>query len=139
MIEARDLFWAAGFLDGEGYFAYGSSSPRVVCAQVGKELLERLQVLFGGSFWFQDRKIAHHQPVWYWEVGGSRAIQTMMTLYGLLSSKRQREIRMVLEKWKTKPIRFPNGMGIRNPHSPFYKGPAAHHTIRAKRAVKRDE
>jgi hypothetical protein len=94
----RDLEWAAGFLDGEGCFIRAKSSKRgcemVAAPQKDPELLVRLQSLFGGNLTKRLTKWGYHINVW--QVYGSRARGVMMTLFSLLSTKRQTAIRLAL-------------------------------------------
>jgi len=94
--STKDLAWAAGFLEGEGHFGTKTGQkgnparyPRVGAAQVNREPLEKLQVLFGGAIRF---RVNREHPCHYWELNGTRAIGVMMTLYGLLSGRRRTQI-----------------------------------------------
>lgn len=90
----HDLVWAAGFLEGEGYFGKGSGYV-VTANQVNSEPAERLLRLFGGSL----KQRLYERPrssLWVWSVCGARARGVMMTLYLLLSGKRKGQIRGAL-------------------------------------------
>jgi LAGLIDADG endonuclease len=115
MVSTNELYWAAGFLEGEGCFVITKTgrpgtdkkrySMQVSAAQVQREPLERLEKYFGGKLYacrHKDAK-ANWSPYWYWYTGSERAIGIMMTLYKLLSPKRQESIRAVLATWKTRP------------------------------------
>lgn len=89
----RDLEWAAGFLEGEGSFDRRTgkkNSGRVQAYQVNFEPIGRLLALFGGA----AKK--YRQAGWYWYACGSRARGIMMTLYPLMSARRQEQIRVAL-------------------------------------------
>lgn len=92
-----DLHWAAGFLEGEGCFtpasSTGSSSDSIDAKQVQKWPLERLRELFGGRIVHRPRSRPHWSDAWVWRVHGPRARGVMLTLYGLLSPRRQERIR----------------------------------------------
>lgn len=90
----EDLWWCAGFLEAEGCFL-GSPSLNVSASQKEPELLERLQVFFGGSIGYY-KKSGHwcHE----WRAYGPRAHGIMLTLYSMLSIKRQNQIRKALNK-----------------------------------------
>jgi len=108
-----ELVWAAGFLEGEGCFKRvrvkarprkdGTSktpyfSQSVDGAQIGVECLLRLQRMFGGKILKSSNK--YKERTWtvdHWQVYGSRARGVMMTLYKLLSTKRQAQVRAALE------------------------------------------
>src|SRR5262245_673625 len=96
----REICWAAGFLEGEGTFdgAAKGRGPRVIAWQVQKEPLERLQRLFGGSLRYFERRNApaNHSPVYTWHLSGENARGCMMTIYVLMSPKRQVRIEEIL-------------------------------------------
>ena len=97
---ARDLEWAAGFLEGEGSFTMGKPGQRigqrVMAVQVNPEPLLRLQRLFGGGFSPIRRQRSEQQEAFAWRVCGARARGVMMTLYLLLSQRRREQIRVAL-------------------------------------------
>lgn len=89
----EELYWAAGFLDGEGSF----DSKKVSASQNDPELLHRLQDIFGGSVNGYKARRATHAPMFYhWITSGSRGRGIMMTLYQLLSTRRKARIKMAL-------------------------------------------
>lgn len=103
-----DLHWAAGFLEGEGSFVFHGTSPAVNCAQVQLQPLKKLHEMFGGSI------ITRHlgkDKGWkeqnYWYRYGAAAIGIMMTLYPLLSKRRQEQILPVINKWKERASKQP--------------------------------
>lgn len=114
-----DLYWAAGFLEGEGCFASRESPhPKwkvptlgidVLAVQVQKEPLERLQRWFGGSLRQREQTPSTHgyeqQPIWRWSLTSSRGIGLMMTLYKLMSPIRQEQIRKAIAMWRARPLK----------------------------------
>ena len=97
---ASDLYWAGGIWEGEG-----SSQRAGLKKHVGTELvsvsqkdpwiLERLRALFGGSVARQKRP---NQGVLYrWIITGARARGFLMSIYGIVSPRRQEEIRKVMQ------------------------------------------
>ena len=105
-IGIKDLYWAAGFLDGEGCFCFSKPHKVLVQAvQLEKELLERLQKLFGGVL--RLIKTPEGKPCWQWSTSSpSRAVGIMFTLFSLLSLKRQGKIKKVVAGWKTIAVRL---------------------------------
>jgi hypothetical protein len=93
-----DIAWAAGFIEGEGYFAPNGASSQAGVNQVQREPLDRLQAMFGGSVrvYHNDRHNERWQPQWRWAVAGSRARGVMMTLYPMMSPRRKEQIRAAL-------------------------------------------
>jgi hypothetical protein len=88
----RDLAWAAGFLEGEGCFAHDPKFSRsmVAAVQVQAEPLYRLAVLFGGHVKSRNNKAG---KFYAWNIYGARARGVSLTLYPMMSPKRQAAIR----------------------------------------------
>ena len=94
----RDLTWVAGFLEGEGCFASGGDSIQVCAVQVQREPLDRLQRWLGGKIYERRSNNPRHNHAWVWQTSGARARGIMMTLYALMSPKRQLQIRKALAR-----------------------------------------
>lgn len=97
------LQWTAGFLEGEGWFGTvnkKSSCVSVVAVQVQREPLERLKRYFGGYIVLRKRVCSRHNAASAWMLTGPKAAGLMMSLYSLMSPKRQQRIAECLEKWK---------------------------------------
>lgn len=117
----RDLEWAAGFLEGEGSFAFSKhKNISVVAAQVQKEPLERLQAMFGGGIYGNRPKNPNSHYCWRWQTVGSRAVGICMTLYSLMSTRRKDQIRVALDGWKKK--RPKNGLEARCMRGHLFEG-----------------
>jgi hypothetical protein len=107
MVRAmHDLVWTAGFLEGEGAFSWCGHTPRVSADQANSWPLERLYRLFGG--WVSPKKPTplSRKPMQTWAVGANYSAGLMMTLYGLMSPERQRQIARVLALWRATPNNF---------------------------------
>ena len=99
MITVKNIHWIAGFLEGEGCFC---TQPFVVQAtQKDPEILYKLQILLNGM-----GKIYKHSnnDIHRWYIGNIHAASLMMTLYPLMSTKRQCEIKKALISWKSRQI-----------------------------------
>src|SRR3990167_11149877 len=97
MIDTKELYWAAGFLDGEGCFTNGKLPyPVIRAGQNERQLLDKLQSVFHlGSVKKYGKRMWHE-----WIVSSSNSIGIMMTLYPLLSTRRQNQIKQTILKWK---------------------------------------
>lgn len=96
---SADLHWAAGFLEGEGCFTRNHTSvgcPAVSASQINLEPLARLREFLGGSISSVHSR-GNRQGHFAWQISGQRARGVMMTLYKLLSQKRQQAILAALE------------------------------------------
>lgn len=109
-MDMKELYWAAGFMEGEGSFVTSKSPERhsftITACQVQKEPLERLQVLFGGSMCLRNARNERSNPCWVWKAFGSRAAGAMMTLFPLMSSKRKSQIKNALGMWRIMRVPF---------------------------------
>lgn len=90
-----EIYWAAGFLEGEGCFQR-TATQQVNAAQVQREPLERLQAYFGGTIYLYAAQREGQSQKHVWSVSGTRARGVMMTLYVLMSPKRQGQIKKAL-------------------------------------------
>lgn len=101
----KDIYWAAGFIEGEGSFYFMDRRGRagvfhVRVPQVQKEPLERLQRIFGGSMYFRPSKNPRHSDQWVWRTIGERSAGIAMTLYAVMSPRRKEQIRVALSRWR---------------------------------------
>jgi len=103
VIAVRDLAWAAGFIEGEGCFSSINRNPCVSVVQVQREPLERLVAMFGGNLGVYRRNTGKHAGKEYnrWQVSGKKAAGIQMTLFCMMSPRRQEQIRSALDKWKS--------------------------------------
>lgn len=102
-MDIKEAHWAAGFLEGEGYFPITARMSIRAC-QVNPEPLYRLQRLLGGRilgpYTPKNRKA---QPFFRWDLNGTNGAAVMMTLYSLMSEKRKASIAAALRIWKVAP------------------------------------
>ena len=101
MSDENELYWAAGFLEGEGCFhspttRYGSFA--ITCSQTEtREPLDRLQQLFGGSIHLADKssvraKGSSTRDCFVWALSGPTAVKAAGQLLPLMSQRRQSQI-----------------------------------------------
>ena len=112
MIDARDIRWLAGLLEGEGCFST-STSPRnerqFPCLQVSavstdRDVLERAKNILGGKTKVKVRTHGYGKKVQYTvRVNGTLAASWMMTLYSLMGERRRARILELLNIWKAAP------------------------------------
>lgn len=113
MITVPQLYWVAGFLEGEGSFQ-GFHGLRVSAPQVQREPLERLVSYFGGHLSAPRRQGGriNSQPISSWHVTGHTAAALMMTLFCLMSPRRQDQISEALGWWKKQRARLDPRMKV---------------------------
>ena len=96
----RDLYWAAGFLEGEGAFGNQRTNVALTAQQVQREPLERLYRILGGRLATFKAPHCSGGIVHRWSSVGTRAAGLAMTLFPLMSPRRQEQIEQALAKWK---------------------------------------
>lgn len=105
MVTTHELYWAAGFLEGEGSFGLCRKQMNVCAAQVQREPLERLQRMFGGNIYECSPSGRGKSRHYQWNAYSSRGAGVAMTLYTLMSPRRQEQIAKALAVWKVAPDR----------------------------------
>lgn len=81
VVEEKDCIYAAGLIDGEGTITLSRlhascrfRAPVVSVSSTTRQLLEFLQVTFGGAICTHKTYKAHHKPHWSWRVARNDAI-----------------------------------------------------------------
>lgn len=94
-----DIIWAAGIFEGDGYCqAKTGRSTQVTVVQKDDWLPTRLRALFGGSVARYDYTgYLAHNPCYRWTLYGARARGFLMSVYGLLSPRRQAQAKIALQ------------------------------------------
>lgn len=95
----KDLYWAAGYLEGEGHFTK-RRSEMAMAESTDEEPIIRLFELFGGTKYSKQLRpggTAKKLTRYVWRVHGSRARGVIMTLHMLLSPRRRMAISKALE------------------------------------------
>jgi hypothetical protein len=99
MLDVKDIYWAAGLIEGEGCFqAENNKYPRLRVAMTDRDVVTKLHCLMGGKLSILNGYSRKDQYVL--NVYGSLAIQWMLTLYYLMGERRKAKIREVVEIWK---------------------------------------
>lgn len=98
-ITVNDIHWLAGFLDGEGYFGTRRSNIVMSVSQKDEWHIRKVQSLIGGKVYHRP----DNQGRWYWrmDMTGKAAAGLMMTLYTLMSPRRQERIEQCIAHWKS--------------------------------------
>lgn len=96
-LSIRNIYWIAGFLEGEGSFGLVDKKyPLISAGQKQKYPLEKLKILLRHGHITKG-------DIWRYGLSHFRAIGVMMTIYNLMSPKRQEQIKKVILRWKQLP------------------------------------
>ena len=96
--STQDIVFAAGFYEGDGYCYYNKLSETVRVGQKDPEILHRLRAKFGGVM-RKDSDVTERgtpRTIYTWQITGARARGFLMSIYGLLSQRRQGQIRKTM-------------------------------------------
>lgn len=106
-IEKSDITWLAGFIDGEGcfYFPKSQGAPRIQVAQKDPWPLLKIQSLVGGRLYRFKGSSKPSESYNLLMITGKHAIGLMMTLYPILSPRRQTKIAEIIGRWRAVPLR----------------------------------
>lgn len=103
-LRIEDIYWAAGFLEGEGSFMKNRNKNDcgtiiVSCSQVQKEPIDKLLFIFKcGNISFYERKNSNKKwsDVYIWRAYGEYAEDIMKLIYPIMSEKRKDQINTCL-------------------------------------------
>lgn len=115
------LGYVAGIIDGEGWIVLQSGLVRIGVKMTDLDVLERCQKVTGvgtisGPIEQEDRK-----PQWTWTVSKQADVAgLLMTIYPLMSQRRQTRISYVLQRWRERPLYHFSGSPC-GTHSGFAK------------------
>lgn len=110
MTTTVQIAWVAGILEGEGSFFMLRNHvggriyryPRVVVGMSDRDTIERVAVLWNtkvGSVVNKRGNLMIHRA----GLTGRRAIRWMMTIYPLMSQRRQAAIKKCIDEWRFAP------------------------------------
>lgn len=101
-----DIAWAAGLLEGEGSFTFkgsGRTAVRVHCQMTDRDILERLQGIFGGQIYEVAKRKNHWKDCWVWiltkEEESVRCVEMILPHMGF---RRSQKIEELLNTWYDK-------------------------------------
>lgn len=106
----EELYWIAGFLEGEGSFvltgrkSYTVAYPRICAGQNTREPLDRVARFLGGNVRPIRPKKTGCKEFWSWTLDGAKVSETMRLLRPLLSSRRQAQIDVCIAGERRNPI-----------------------------------
>lgn len=99
MSRATDIAWLAGVVEGEGWIGVVSHShplPRMSVDQIDPWLPNRIREKFGGNVRSNAVTSAGNR-IYRWDASGARARGILLSIYTLLSPKKQERIRAALD------------------------------------------
>lgn len=102
-ILKRDIYWLAGLLEGEGCFSLTNGYPRMSVAMTDRDVILQVCLLLClpvlGPY---KQTYPTGKPIYRCQVTGKRAVGIMLTLYPLLSMRRQASIQRCVLAWKVR-------------------------------------
>jgi hypothetical protein len=102
-VTLNELYWIAGFLEGEGSFLKCGGTIMATATQVQREPVDRLKKLLGGDICTFSRKEVIGHVYYRWNMYGKRAEVLMKMLFPMMSPRRQEQISKALAWYASCP------------------------------------
>jgi len=101
MITSVQIAWLAGILEGEGSFKLNDNSANIQLNMTDEDTVKKVARLFNRQY-SENRSPERvgHKRLYYVNIMGTPAIEWMMTIYSLMSYRRQEKIREIITSWK---------------------------------------
>jgi hypothetical protein len=98
----KEIIWTAGLLEGEGSFRNKTHGhvPIVECEMTDKDVIEKLQEIWGGKIYFYPARKSHYKDTWTWHISGEDAAQIMNTILPFMFERRSSKMQTVLFNWQ---------------------------------------
>lgn len=117
MLNRYDLYWLAGWLEGEGSFHFSKQKMAgISAASTDYDVMQKVAILMKCKlhgpyveYSTASRDRSFYKPQWQIEVSGPRAVGWIMTLYTLMGHRRRARIKDVLALWRAVKAR-PNAV-----------------------------
>jgi hypothetical protein len=105
-MNTADLYWAAGIMEGEGYFSIRRGRDLVAqLSMTDKDVVYRFRSVFGFGSSIKERILPSGKIAYTWTSTNQRQTAGFfMTLLGLMGKRRAEKIIECLAAWKTKPL-----------------------------------
>ena len=111
-MNREDLFWLAGWLEGEGSFV-GSSNGQTRCviraASTDLDVIEKVAKLLGSNVIEENKRPKgkeHWKTVYYTMLCGEKAKNLMLEMYPLMGNRRQMQIDSAVNNYKPHEKKF---------------------------------
>lgn len=92
-----DIVWAAGFMEGDGYFGKNITTQSAEFNQKDEWVIRRFQALFGGAVGQIHKQGFKKATYWRWRISGERARRFMRNVYEYLSPYKKHQIDTALQ------------------------------------------
>ena len=97
IMRAKDIYWLAGILEGEGCFNLARNSIQVRCGMTDKDTIEKISLLLQSKIYTGHTPAG--KPYYSVQIGGVQAYQIMCTIYSLMSIRRKTKILSIVTDW----------------------------------------
>lgn len=104
-LSVKDLYWAAGIMEGEGYFGVRRTADLVMqLCMTDKDVVDRFHTLFGVGSRAESKLPSGKTAYWWMSTNQRQTAGLMMTLLPLMGVRRAAKIIDCIQKWKLKPL-----------------------------------
>lgn len=108
-LTGADVGWLAGIIEGEGCILIDRKYPAIKIGMTDRDVMERVALLLHSAAGRTRKDIGplmkvqrrpNRLEIYTTVVYGTRAIQWLMTLYGLFGQRRRARARQAIELWR---------------------------------------
>lgn len=86
-----DVAWFSGLFEGEGSFVISNGiAKRIAISMTDKDILDRVEAIFGGTVYPLATREEHWKPAWLWQVGGAASVPLVEAMLPLLGERRKK-------------------------------------------------
>jgi hypothetical protein len=108
-MEDKDLYWFAGWMEGEGSFCAGPpSSPnncRLLGASTDLDIIQKISKILNINYILLPKRksdLPHYKPVYRFKISGTPAVLLMKQIKPLMGLRRQEQIDKAIASCKPK-------------------------------------
>jgi hypothetical protein len=92
--------WAAGLLEGEGFFDLKHGTlPLISCEMTDEDVVGLLPIIFGGVCTPQKQRKENWKPTWRWRIYGDEAITAMNDILPWMRERRSNKIKSIIASY----------------------------------------
>lgn len=103
MTDIESLAWFTGLFEGEGCFVFNKDKPkRMAISLTDYDVLERIQLNFGGTVSPLKKRKEHWKDAWIWSIGGEDALKLAKDIHPFLLSRRSKRCEEFINNFVTR-------------------------------------
>lgn len=101
-LEEKELYWLAGLLEGEAYFApqTNKSYTKIVLQMTDEDIIYKVSKIFEVSYFKCKKRETHHKDSFVTTLRGKKALNLLQQINPIMSNRRQAKIQECIEAYQ---------------------------------------